>query len=109
MTDIALLWDNDAFGADLAIAQGDLATDEGLRTAFIISLFTDARARDDDTLPQQGGDPRGWWGDALAEDDEGPIGSRLWLLEREKKIGSVLIRARDYATEAVQWLVRVGV
>lgn len=109
MTDIALLWDNDAFGADLALAEGDLATDDGLRTAFIISLFTDARARDDDPLPQDGADLGGWWGDAFANADEGPLGSRLWLLNREKKVGSTLLRGRDYAAEAVQWLIRAGV
>lgn len=109
MTDIALLWDNDAFGADLALAEGDLATDDGLRTAFIISLFTDARARGDDPLPQDGADLGGWWGDAFADADEGPLGSRLWLLNREKKVGSTLLRARDYAAEAVQWLIRTGV
>lgn len=109
MTDIALLWDNDAFGADLALAEGDLATDDGLRTAFIISLFTDARARDDDPLPQDGADLGGWWGDAFADVEEGPLGSRLWLLSREKKLGSTLLRARDYAAEAVQWLIRAGV
>lgn len=109
MTDIALLWDNDAFGADLSLTGGDLATDDGLRTAFIISLFTDARARDDDPLPEPGADPRGWWGDAFTDAEDGPLGSRLWLLDREKKIGSTLIRARDYAAEAVQWLIRAGI
>lgn len=109
MTDIALHWDNDAFSADLALAEGDLATDEGLRTAFIISLFTDARARSDDPLPSPGADPRGWWGDAYMDAEDGVLGSRLWLLDREKRLGSTLIRARDYAAEAVQWLIRAGV
>lgn len=109
MTDIALLWDNHAFGADLALAEGDLATDDGLRTAFIISLFTDARARDDDPLPEPGAELRGWWGDAFDPAEDGVLGSRLWLLGREKKIGSTLIRARDYAAEAVQWLIRAGI
>lgn len=109
MTDIALLWNNDAFGADLALAEGDLATDDGLHTAFIISLFTDARARDDDPLPAPGADLRGWWGDAFTDVEDGPLGSRLWLLDREKKLPSTLIRARDYAAEAVQWLIRAGI
>ncbi|HEX7821034.1 MAG TPA: phage GP46 family protein [Sphingobium sp.] len=109
MTDIALLWDNEAFGADLALTGGDLATDDGLRTAFLISLFTDARARADDVLPQAGGDPRGWWGDAFGEDQDGPIGSRLWLLDREKRTGTTLTRARDYATEAVAWLIAASI
>lgn len=64
MTDIALAWDNALFAADLAIEGGRLVTDDGLRTAILISLFTDARANDDDPLPEPGADRRGWWGDA---------------------------------------------
>ena len=62
MTDIALSWDNAAWRADIGLARGDLATDDGLRTAVLISLFTDAPARDDDPLPAPGY-RGGWWGD----------------------------------------------
>lgn len=103
MTDIALIWNNDAWRADIAVVNGDLATDDGLRTAVIMSLFTNAPALPDDALPAPG-DRGGWWGDALAETPGDIIGSRLWLLSREKQLGSVLNRARDYAREALQWL-----
>jgi phage gp46-like protein len=109
MTDIALAWDSDAFAADLLLSAGALATDDGLRTAVIISLFSDARARDDDPLPQPGADKRGWWGDALAEVEGDRIGSRLWLLHREKITPSVLTRARDYARDALAWLIEDGI
>lgn len=102
MTDIALIW-NGVAGADIAVAGGDLVTDDGLRTAIYISLFTDRVANDDDPLPA-GADRRGWWGDALAATPGDRIGSRLWLLRREKQLVSVLRRAETYAAEALAWL-----
>lgn len=116
MNDIRLTHDeNGVF--DLALAEGDLLGDDGLQTAVTISLFTDAPARRDDRLPDAGptstGDRRGWWGDAL--DDIAafdPIGSRLWLLSREKEIledmDKVIPRARQYAEESLAWLTRDG-
>ena len=97
---------------DWAIQRGDLAPDDGLETAVILSLFTDRRARPDDPLPD-GSDRRGWWADAYprasARAGQDPIGSRLWLLEREKDTREVVNRARDYAEEALQWLVDDGI
>lgn len=107
MTDIALLWSNAAFGADFALAKSQLATDDGLRTAVIISLFSDGRARDDDVLPS-GDDRRGWWGDAFLPPSD-RIGSRMWLLEREKMLPATLLRLRDYAREALAWLIEDGI
>lgn len=104
--DLALVWKDEAFAADLALDGQDLLNEGGLRTAVILSLFTDRRARADDDLPEAGADRRGWWADALAEGEDGPIGSRLWLLEREKQLPSVVARAREYAEEALAWLVR---
>lgn len=104
MTDIALLFDSGAWGADFAISGGDLALDDGLRTAVIISLFTDARALDDDALPA-GADRRGWWGDCANDDPNDRIGSRLWTLAREKVTDVTAIRARDICREALAWLV----
>jgi phage gp46-like protein len=109
MTDVALHFASDAWSADLAIMAGDLATDDGLRTAVIISLFTDARARDDDPLPQAGDDRRGWWGDCANDDPNDRIGSRLWLLSNAKVVDATAIRARDYCREALAWLVTDGI
>lgn len=109
MTDLALFWDNALFGADLALVDGQLATDDGLRTAVIISLFTDRRAEPDDELPEPGADRRGWWADDIAEVDGDRIGSRLWLLRRAKFTGAVIGRARDYAREALAWLIEDGI
>jgi len=90
---------------DIALDGLNLATDAGLRTAVILSLFTDRRAEAYDVLPDASGDRRGWWADAYADDR---IGSRLWLLAREKQQPQVLARAREYAEQALRWMVDDG-
>lgn len=119
MTDLALRWDPDRFAADLALVGGALATDDGLRSAILIALFSDARAPDVAELPEPGGERRGWWGDALApnplnslvarDDPRNFIGSLLWLLRRSKITQAVLQRARQHAAEALDWIVRDGI
>ena len=93
----------------LSSAAGDIATDSGLRAAVIVSLFTDRRAANDDEIPDGTDDRRGSWQDQYLEDPNDLQGSRLWLLSREKQLPSVLTRAKEYAEEALQWLVDDGV
>jgi phage gp46-like protein len=118
MTDLALVWNADAAAADLLLGNGQLATDAGLRTAILISLFTDARAADDEQLPEAGTDRRGWWGDAFARDarpdagtarDANRIGSLLWLLSRSKITPRVMAQAQQACEEALAWLLRDGI
>jgi len=88
----------------------DLESDGGLETAVIISLFTDRRANEDDALPDSNNlDRRGWWGDLTSNIENDQIGSRLWLLEREKTTPNVVIRAKQYVEESLQWLIDDGV
>lgn len=105
MTEIALRYDAVLGGFDIALnpATGDLVTDDGLTTAVMISLFTDARASADDPLPEPSLPRRGSWGDAL--DPANPWGSKLWLLVREKCTAETAARARAYAAQALQWLI----
>ena len=105
--DIAVTYNNGVF--DIALDGYDLASDKGLRTAVMISLFTDRRAEDDDRLPTDDNDRRGYWGDAYPDVDGDKLGSRLWLLAREKQTTEVLMRAREYAHEALQWLIDDGI
>lgn len=79
-----------------------------LARAVVISLFTWRRAKPDDVLPA-GDDRQGWFGDTFAEVQGDRIGSRLWLLSREKIVPETLARAREYSREALQWLVDDGV
>jgi len=87
----------------LVTAGGSLDDSEELATAFRIALFTDARALDDDVLPDGGEDRRGWWADMDAEAlwNGWPIGSRLWLLAREKITAETVTRAEQYCREAL--------
>ncbi len=94
---------------DLAHGMSGLIKEDGLQSAVLISLLTDRRADPDDELPDDDGRPkaipsdrRGWCGDALGDDR---IGSRLWLLVREKQTEEVRQRAIFYAKEALQWLI----
>ena len=86
-----------------------LEEDNGLETAIIISLFTHRRANDDDVIPDGSDNKRGYWGDAYSDIESDLIGSRLWLLFREKDTQAVVNRARDYVIEALQWLIEDGV
>ena len=103
--DAALAWDPEFYAADVAVSGADLVREAGLRTAVIISLFTDRRAEPGD-IPD-GEDPRGWWGDALTDDDR--IGSRLWLLGRSKQTADVPVLAEEYTREALEWFVEDGI
>lgn len=95
--------------ADIGVAAGDLVLDDGLETSVIVSLFSDRRAEDSDALPDDHSDRRGWWGDAIGRVPGDRIGSRLWLLGREKQLPAVLPRAEEYAREALQWLIDDGI
>lgn len=108
MSDLALIWSADLGAADLVLDGAQLAQDGGLRSAVIISLFSDRRATADDVLPTPGSDRRGWWGDVSPPVEGDQIGSRLWLLSREKRTAQLLVKARDYAAEALAWMVADG-
>lgn len=111
--DIATIPDREGLRFDWSIAAHDLASDQGLETAVILSLALDRLATADDALPDGSGDRRGWWGDALMDParDGTPdrIGSRLWLLVRAKQTAETLVRAKAYCAEALQWLIDDGV
>ena len=80
---------------------------EPLVRAVIVSLFTWRRANADDELP--GNELMGWWADTYADVPDDRIGSRLWLLSRSVLSAKTVVDAKDYATEALQWLLDDGV
>ncbi|KXV75547.1 hypothetical protein AD953_06970 [Acetobacter malorum] len=120
--DVAIVWNNALARGDWSIQNSDLALDNPLRTAIMVSLFTDRVAPEAlSTLDQAVGmksapdaagsnhsDRRGWWGDAFAQE---PIGSRLWQLQRAIKAGqtSTLREAEAICHEALQWMIDDGV
>ncbi|WP_145516096.1 phage GP46 family protein [Yersinia aleksiciae] len=103
-TDITTIWDVDQSLGDWRTGNGGLLDGDDLHTAILLSLFTDRLARMDDAI--DGDDRRGWWGDTGAAS---PIGSRLWLLRRQKLTSQIAIKAEDYAAEALAWLTEDGV
>lgn len=107
--DFAIIYNGTEFIFDMAIKNGDIATDDGLLTAVFVSLFTDRRANDDDVIPDGTGDQRGSWQDQYLDVPDDLQGSRLWLLSREKELPDVLERARMYAEEALAWSIEDGV
>lgn len=109
MSDLRSAFVDMEHGADFALDALGLEQDDGLETAVILSLFTDARARDDDALPHGQSDRRGWWADAYPAVAGDRFGSRLWLLRASKQLQESLTTAKQYAEEALAWMVEDGV
>lgn len=92
----------------LKLEDGDLAEDSTLETAVLISLFSDQRAAEDE-LPDGVDDRKGWWGDMFPDVVGDQIGSKLWLLGREKVTLETEAALETKATEALEWMVEDGV
>ena len=94
----------------------DLASENGLATAVLISLFTDRLADADDVVPSMPSslnngppDRRGWWGDMPADPSAaaGPsalTGSRFWLRAGWPANDQTARRIELDAHEALQWM-----
>lgn len=101
--DIQMKFDPERQTGDFVQLGGDLAIDRDLETAILVSLFTDRRADAGDRIPDGSADLRGCWMDALSDE---PLGSRLWLLRREKIIPETVARMKEYIEEALQWVIQ---
>jgi phage gp46-like protein len=88
------------------VSVADAQTDPLIR-AVLLSLFTWRRAGPDDVEP--GEQRMGWCGDSLSPIAGDKFGSRLWLLARSKLLSETLQQAKDYAHEALAWMVEDGV
>lgn len=101
--------DGQGQGADLLATVLDRGSLRGVIPHLVMtSLFADARATVDE-LEDPGDDPRGWWADGLDGDDPGKWGSKLWLLERATTTQAQMTAARQYALDALGWLVTDGI
>lgn len=89
-----------------SLVQADMQ--DSLTRALIISLFSWRRADDSDDYDHELG-KQGWWGDTFAENKGDKIGSKLWLLLRQKVTDETLLRAQEMADDALQWLVEDGI
>jgi phage gp46-like protein len=96
---------------DWLMARVDDSGDGELADAVTVALGTDRLADPSDELPDPNDDDRrGWWGDLDAQYlfNGWPIGSRFWLLAREKITdaaaarGATIGRVEAYGREAMQ-------
>jgi len=99
--DIKIIWNNDLLEGDFELDYGDLVRDEGLTTAVLISLFTDARADEDDEIDNKE-DKRGWWANNIFNRN---FGSKIWQLERAKTTNETIERLKQYIKECLQWMI----
>jgi phage gp46-like protein len=117
--DLVIKFERDRALVDFALAEqsetrniGGLRSREALVTAMIIQIFSDARAFDEDELPDDlDPDRRGWWGDSVArvpEQGRYNIGSRLWTLRRSRLTADTARLANDIIHEALQPIVDQG-
>ncbi|UQN43748.1 phage GP46 family protein [Agarivorans sp. B2Z047] len=88
-----------ASGGDIDLDSAGVMQEDGWFTMVFIMLFSDRRATEGDEIPDRSGDRRGWPGDSFFPY---PIGSRLWLLSREKIVPRLQFEAEDYAREALE-------
>ena len=109
MSDIAFRWNSLTQSADIDLVAFDLLSEDGFETAIVISLETDRRASKDDILPGGSTDRRGWWGDAFAVVPGDEIGSKMWLLKGRKIDAEVMRLAKEYAQQALAWMIADGV
>lgn len=93
---------------DLSSTSGGYETDEGLKTAALLSLLTDARADAEDIVPDPT-DLRGWWGSDFGEDGPDEFGSKLWITETGLATQATLDAAENYIREALQWMLDDGI
>lgn len=102
VSDIRTVWNVQQSQGDWELSGAQLLDGDDLATAALISFFSERQANNDDEIPDGTKNRRGWWADPT-------LGSRLWLLEREKLTRETARRAKDYGEESLQWLVDDGV
>lgn len=109
MADIRIVWSPELMAGDWMLVDGGLDTSREIVTAVAVALFSWRTAYRDDRLPTGTSDRKGWWGDHEAEEIHGgwPIGSRLWLLSREKQTEETRQRAEVYIREALDPFVKI--
>lgn len=85
----------------------DLASVDGLETAIVVSLFTDARASSGNV--PEAFRRRGWCGNILTKPKNYELGSVLWTLEQARLNQSTLNLAEDITRRALRWMITDGI
>lgn len=108
---LRLAWDNMLGGARLQVTEtGALADDGAIETLVLLSLFTDVEATAEEIAAAGLDEQRGWWAhaDSLRAPETPKMGSKLWLLSREKTTLATVRRAEEYALASLVWLKTAG-
>ncbi len=88
---------------DLSVTNSVLETVDGLETAIIVSLATDARAPSSTvSTPTR---RRGWVGNILQASTGRELGSILWTFDQSRLTASVLNDLAVAAQDCLQWMV----
>ena len=101
MIDAAL--QNSTAGYDINILNGDIAGTDDFKTAIEVSLFSDARASENQVAVPQF--RRGWIGDVATPIDGQNYGSLLWLVMQERLTQGTLNKCVSFARQALQWMI----
>lgn len=103
INDIALETISKELGVfDIEIDGADLKAAINLKTAFLISIITDARSTNEDPFPKQ----KGWVGDSLTPEGDDETGSRIWTRKNGKTTNRLLTDLEQFAITATQWMIK---
>lgn len=110
MADIRVVWSPELMAGDWLLKGSGLDITREIPTALACAYFSDRLALPDDRLPYEESSRRGCWIDTDAAEIHGgwPIGSRIWLLSREKQLPETRARMIEYLREATDPFVEVG-
>lgn len=94
---------------DMVIENGTLKTDNSLKTATLISLYSNRRV-EVENLPSGVDTQQGWWADQMDDVNGNLIGSKLWTLARNGKITDEIINEMEtIILESLNWLIEDGI
>ena len=85
----------------ISLENGDFKTIDSFDTSISVALFGDERA-DSSEVPAVER-RRGWWGNNFGEDPEFQLGSKLWLLNQNRRTQETLNKAITIAQNALQY------
>ena len=92
---------------DLKISDdGDLEVVDFVEQAIITSLFTDARASDDEVPIKE--QQRGWFGNLYNVNQDRVLGSKLWLFSQSRNTNETANLIKNAAYNALKWLIEDG-
>jgi phage gp46-like protein len=92
---------------DIAIDGTDFASVDGLDTAIVTSMFSDARAAE--SLVNSPEYRRGWVGNILTADIQRQLGSALWVFDQARMTQDTINQLQLAAIAAFNWMVDDGV